>query len=168
MYDNEFHAQRYRQADVGSMSPEKMIVALYERVLRDLDNARIALDGGDLATYNTEICHAQAIVTELRGSLDHSVGGEIAGNLDALYDFVFRKLLGALADRDADALKTCRTVLEPLLKAWRQVPAGAGQKEAERRAQEAAGSGADPATQTGESTNTADPVDSESHFCVTV
>ena len=95
MYDNETSVQRYREADLGSMSPEKMIVALYERLCRDLEDARTALSAGDRPTANTAITHAQAIVTELRNALDHQVGGgTIAGNLESLYDFVFQALRG--------------------------------------------------------------------------
>jgi len=170
MYDNSLNAQAYRQADLGSMSPEKMIVALYERIFRDLNDACSALDDGELAAYNTLVCHAQSIVTELRASLDHSIGGDIPGNLDALYDFVFHKLLLALADRDKAHLNACRTVLEPLLEAWRQVPAGAGEKEARRRVGNSTGTGVNPAT-ADESADTVDPAapaETESHICVMV
>jgi flagellar protein FliS len=171
MYGNSSHAQKYRQADLGSMSPEKMIVALYERIFRDLDQAGAALADNDLATYNTQVCHAQAIITELRGSLDHGVGGEIAANLDALYDFVFQRLLRSLAERDPANLEACRKVLEPLLDAWRQVPAGAGEQETRRRAREGHGAGADPASHGEDTPQTADSgvaAGQEGRFCVTV
>lgn len=171
MYDTSFSASRYRQADLGSMSPERLIVALYERVFRDLDQAGDALAAGDIATYNTNVTHAQAIITELRGSLDHGVGGEIAGNLDSLYDFVFQTLLGSLVDRKPESLDSCRKVLTPLLEAWRQVPPGAGEQEAQRQSAESRSSGANPATVGEEAPQTLDngvAVPQDGHFCVTV
>lgn len=149
MYDNETSVQRYREADLGSMSPEKMIVALYERLCRDLEDARSALSAGDRPTANTAITHAQAIVTELRNALDHQVGGgTIAGNLDSLYEFVFQELLKLLVDTDPVHLDNCTNVLTPLLDSWRQVPAGAGEEAVRRLDVDEAAPGAEPANRT--------------------
>ena len=173
MYDNSQGALRYREANLGSMSPEKMVVLLYERILRDLEEGANALAAGDRRVFNDAVVHAQNIVTELRNALDHTVGGGVAANLDALYDFVFQELLAALADQQIRHLTVCRDVLAPLLEAWRQVPAGAGDEEVRRRTREAAAPGPNPAIDTPQegpgSAHGGEPAADETRrLCVTV
>jgi flagellar protein FliS len=173
MYDNSQGVLRYRETDLGSISPEKMVVLLYERILRDLEEGANALAAADRREFNDAVIHAQNIVTELRNALDHTVGGDVAANLDALYDFIFQELLTALADQQIRHLTVCRDVLSPLLEAWRQVPAGAGDEEIRRRAREEAAPGPNPATDApheGPGTATGgEPVADDTHrLCVTV
>ena len=51
------------------------------------------------------IGEACAIIGHLNGSLDHEAGGEIAGNLSALYDFVIMRLTEGNLHNDPTALK---------------------------------------------------------------
>lgn len=151
MHDYRQSVQQYRQADLGSMTPERLIVALYERMLRDLEDARRAIADGRLPDLNNKAVGVQAVISELRNALDHEVGGEMARNLDALYDYLFQELLLVITDRDPRHLDDCTAVLTPLLEAWRAIPAGAGEHERRRRAETASpGSGPDPASGNGE------------------
>ncbi len=54
---------------------------------------------------------AQRIVTELRGALDHAVGGEIAANLASLYDYVFHEILQMQLNQEPDHAENCQRVL---------------------------------------------------------
>jgi flagellar protein FliS len=140
--------QRYRETDIGTMSPEKIIVMLYERAIRDLEQAGEALARGDRGEVNRLVLHSQTIVAELRGALDHRAGGEVAANLESLYEWLFREHLALLGAPEARRLDDCIKVLTPLLEAWRAIPAGSA--EAARRLAAAAGSGPVPATRYGE------------------
>lgn len=135
----------YRETDIGTMSPEKIIVMLYERAVRDLEQAREALARGQRGEVNRLVLHSQTIVAELRGALDHAAGGEVAANLDALYEWLFREHLALLSDPADRRLEDCVKVLTPLLEAWRAVPAAAA-----ARTLEAAAAGPDPASRYGD------------------
>ncbi len=136
MYSN-LGVQRYRETDINSMSSEKMIVLLYERIATDLQAAGKAIDGGDRIEMAKQVNHAQRIISELRSALDHSIGGEISQNLDSLYDYMFHQTLEVLVDQDPKHLQNCLQVLDPLLDAWRQIPCGTGEKAAQDRARNA-------------------------------
>jgi flagellar protein FliS len=69
---------------------------------------------------NRDLTRCQAIVTELQLSLDRNRGGEIAGNLDALYTYCLEQLRLATRDRAPAPLEICRTVLRELREAWSQ------------------------------------------------
>ncbi|MFO7608838.1 MAG: flagellar export chaperone FliS [Candidatus Krumholzibacteriia bacterium] len=141
--------QRYRETDIGTMSPEKIIVMLYERAIRDLEQAGEALGRGERGEVNRLVLHSQTIIAELRAALDHRAGGEVAANLESLYEWLFREHLALLAAPEARRLDDCVKVLTPLLEAWRAIPAGSAEN-ARRLAAAAAGSGPVPANRYGE------------------
>ncbi len=144
MYGNQ-GAQRYRETDLGTMTRERMVVLLYEKMVSDLEDAIIALEKADRATFTRKVNHSQRIVAELRNSLDHATGGEIARNLDSIYEFVFREHLSLLLDRNPARARACIDVLAPLLAAWRQIPNGTAENALRERARTATG-GSDPAS----------------------
>lgn len=142
MYGNQ-GVRRYRETDLGTMTREKMVVLLYEKMVSDLEDAVRALERNDRAAFTQRVNHSQRIVTELRGALDHAAGGDIARNLEAIYDFLFREHLSLLVDREPRRARACIEVLRPLLEAWRQVPNGTGEAAARDRAR--GGTGPEPA-----------------------
>ena len=57
----------------------------------------------------------------MRGSLNLEQGGEIAAQLDQLYDYVVRLLLRANLNNDDAALNTAAELLENVAAAWRAI-----------------------------------------------
>lgn len=108
---------RYRSDAVETMSPGRLIVALYDRLLLDLARAVNAIEGGDPTAAHGALLHAQDIVSELHDSLD--VGKWAAGaQLAALYEFVLRELVAANIAKDAARVESCAEVVLPLRDAW--------------------------------------------------
>jgi flagellar protein FliS len=126
-YDRNIRA--YRETDLQTMSKEKLIVLLYRKMLEHLDAAAAAARGNRLEMAR-RLSLAQRIVSELRASLDHAIGGDVAANLDRIYDFVFDRILKMQVDRDPTHADECRRVLEPLLEAWAQIPSGSAERDA--------------------------------------
>lgn len=122
--------QRYIEADIKSISREKLLVLLYEKMANDLLEARLAIARGDRIRMADRITHSQQIITELHNALDHAIGGEISRNLEALYDYLFVEHLTVLVDQDPRHIDNCLTVLTPLLAAWRKIPPGTADKAA--------------------------------------
>lgn len=127
----------YQQTAVSTISPEKLVVMLYEGLIRYLQQARIAIEAGRHADKARHLNNAQAVVIELRNSLDHEVGGAIAANLEALYNYIFQECVNALIASDVRPVDNCLRVLAPLLNAWQRIPPGTGERA--RREREAAG-----------------------------
>ena len=61
-----------------------------------------------------------AIICELANTLDHEVGGEIAENLDALYDFMVRELIKANLQDNRQSLEGVKVLLANLKEIWVQ------------------------------------------------
>ncbi len=117
--------RQYQTAStVGSAtdaSPHKLIEMLYAGALERLAAASGALQRGDIAAKARLIGSAVAITEHLRLSLDREAGGALASNLDALYEYMTRRLLKVNADNDAAALDEVMRLLRELKGAWEQI-----------------------------------------------
>ena len=65
-----------------------------------------------------KIRHAQDIITELLVGLDYERGGDIARNLDRLYNFVLRQLIGINSRRDTTVYGHLVNILTDLRDGW--------------------------------------------------
>ena len=126
MNDQRARAARgYLEARVRSASPAELISLLYEGLARELRLAAQSLDRGDLEGRGIAIGRSVGIIGELRGSLNHDVGGELAKNLERLYAYWTRKITEAHATSTRAALDHVLSLLEPVRAAWNQGVLGA-------------------------------------------
>jgi flagellar protein FliS len=110
---------RYLTDSVTTASPAKLLVMLYDRLLLDLVRAGTALDEGDRQAGSGHLLHAQEIVIELRTSLRLD-GWDGAVDLAKIYGFLLGELIGANIQADAAKVADCRSIVEPLVTAWRE------------------------------------------------
>ncbi|MPQ99506.1 flagellar export chaperone FliS [Modestobacter sp. I12A-02628] len=113
---------RYLSDTVSTASPQRLLVMLYDRLALDLERAQAALGSGDRQTANDTLRNAQAIVFELRESLnvDAWEGGP---RLSALYSWLLGELVLANVQGNVRKVADCRTIVEPLRDAWREAAA---------------------------------------------
>lgn len=114
------YSNKYQQNQILSATPEQILLMLYDGAIRFARQAKIASENGDLTTKLEKIGKVFAIITEFSNSLDHQVGGAIAADLDALYQFMLRELGKARKDTTGDHLQTVIGLLEDLRKTWEQ------------------------------------------------
>jgi len=119
---------RYKSEAVVTMSPARMVVALYDRLMLDFDRALHALEKRDLASTHAALVHAQDIVNELNDSLDVDAW-PAAASIAEIYRHLLNELLAANLEKNAARIADCRRIVEPLRDAWREaaalVPEGA-------------------------------------------
>ncbi|WP_028104787.1 flagellar export chaperone FliS [Pseudoduganella violaceinigra] len=110
------------ETGVTSASPHKLIVMLYDGALAAIMTAITQMKAGNVQEKGKAISKAIRIIDDgLRASLDKEVGGEIALNLDALYDYLSRRLLEANLKNDADILEEVRGLVADLRDTWNQI-----------------------------------------------
>jgi len=68
-------SREYRQADAGTGSPLRVVVLLYEQLIKDLRGALSALARGDIEVRTKEIDHALLVAGQLQVRLDMKSGG---------------------------------------------------------------------------------------------
>ncbi|BAZ93861.1 B-type flagellar protein FliS [Thiohalobacter sp. COW1] len=117
--------QQYRQvntqARVESASPHRLIQMLMQGALDRIATARGAMERGEIAAKGEQISWAISIVGGLRSSLDLETGGELAGNLRDLYDYMERQLLQANIRNEVALLDEVSGLIREIKSAWDQV-----------------------------------------------
>ncbi len=112
-------ANKYKRAAITTAGRGQILILLYEEAIRSVKKAIIALDNNDRATKGLGIGKAHDIVNELINSLDFKVGGKVAQDLEALYNFMIDQLLKANLENNKEPLMNIQKILEDLLGAWR-------------------------------------------------
>ncbi|GAB2798042.1 flagellar export chaperone FliS [Halomonas shantousis] len=110
------------ETGVMSASPHQLIVMLFDGAQAAIRAARLQMQDGDVAAKGRSITKALDIVNNgLAAALDHDKGGEIAGRLSELYDYVSRLLLQANLHNDEARLEQAAKLLDDIGSAWRQI-----------------------------------------------
>lgn len=108
----------YQSNTVATASPHQLLVMLFERLVLDCERGLRALMKSDHQGANTQLQHAQAIVTELQSTLE--VDGMPAGReLMALYAYLQRRLIVANVQHHQRAAKEALLLARDLCDTWR-------------------------------------------------
>ncbi|MGB4752009.1 MAG: flagellar export chaperone FliS [Fervidobacterium sp.] len=116
----------YREQMVMTASPAKLIELLLDKAISVIEDAKVLIDEKNFKGANEKIIRAQDIVMELNLSLDVEGGGDIAKNLRALYNYMYRTLVEANIKKDVKKLDEVKTLLSDLLSTWQEAMEKAG------------------------------------------
>lgn len=117
------HPNPYLTDKVMTASPAELIGMLYDAGVVAMQAGQAAIDGANVADAHRHLVRAQDIVLELRCSLRLDAG-EIARNLNDLYQYVGHRLVTANLKKDARIVAECLGILTSLRDAWREACLG--------------------------------------------
>ena len=106
------------QTGVENASPHKLIQMLIDGAIEKVQLARGYMERREIARKGETISWAMAIIDGLRSSLDMKAGGDIANNLDALYEYMLRRLTEANVANDVAMLDEVVKLLNELREGW--------------------------------------------------
>jgi flagellar secretion chaperone FliS len=113
-------ANRYLEQQVATASPAMLTAMLFDALVANSLRAADHLENGNTAVARKSLVRGQEIVLELRSSLNHELGGELARNLDRLYEFVYHSLVdGSVRANPAPVLAAAKVASE-LRDGWRE------------------------------------------------
>ena len=122
---NTYGARSYQninnQTGIEGASPYQLIKILMEGAL-----TRIAMGKGHMERQEYDLKantlgKAIAIIGALKDSLNHDVSTDMTSNLEALYDYMIRRIFEASKDNDADMLDEVCDLLNEIKEAWNQI-----------------------------------------------
>lgn len=106
------------RSQVADATPHKLIQMLMAGGLTKLAQARGAMERDQLALKGELIGHAISIIGGLREGLDLAQGGEVAANLDNLYEYMGRRLLEANINNNMPILDEVTGMLRDIKGSW--------------------------------------------------
>jgi flagellar protein FliS len=108
----------YKKTSVQTASKEQILLMLYQAAIKNCKKAIEAIEQRQIAKKGEHIGKLQDIIIELANSLDFEVGGDIAKELNALYDYMIYATTQANVKIDKTPLEGVLKVLNTLYDGW--------------------------------------------------
>jgi flagellar protein FliS len=106
------------ETSIHSASPHRLVQMLMEGVQDKIRIARLQMERKEFGEKAKSITCAISIVDGLRMSLDKEAGGDIAQNLDDIYDYMVRRLVDANLSNEPEILDEVSALMHQIKEAW--------------------------------------------------
>jgi len=111
----------YLESRVLSADPVELVNLLYQACIQAVRDARYHLERAEIGERSRAISKACEILMELNAVLDRERGGEIAGRLAQLYDYLLGRLLEANIQQSDQPLVEVLAILATLSEGWQGI-----------------------------------------------
>ncbi|BCL70713.1 Flagellar protein FlaJ [Vibrio nigripulchritudo MADA3029] len=119
--------QAYKKVSVDSQlsaaSPHKIIQMLMAGAIERLIQGKAAMQQGNIAIKGERLGKALDIIIALRSCLSMDDGGDIAKNLDQLYEFMISQITMANQSNEPKPIDDVIDIIREIKSAWDQIPA---------------------------------------------
>jgi len=119
--NNQRALSLYKEAVLENAPPLKVVHLLYDGAIRFLRQAVEMQPSKDRGPFNEKVHRADAIVCELRQSLDAERAPDLAAHLTSLYLFAEECMRTAILEADPARLAPAIDVLETLADGWKRL-----------------------------------------------
>jgi len=109
---------KYIRDEIQSASPQKIIVMLYDRAVKSLEEAKKHTQSEDPFAFTANLTKAEQIIAELMGALKPEVAPELVLNLTRLYEFMYSHLVKAHDEKSEEKIEQVLSLLRDLRQTW--------------------------------------------------
>jgi flagellar protein FliS len=110
----------YRKVNVETASQGKLVVMLFNGAIQRAEEAKRQLSRGKTEGVHNNLLRAQDIIAELRGALNMKSGGDLARNLDRVYEYFQHLLIKANIRKEVAPLDEAVEHLTAMRDTWQQ------------------------------------------------
>ncbi len=103
---------------VLTASPEELTLMLYDGAIKFANQAVFAIEADDMKLAHEKIVRVERIIEELRITLNHNY--PIAGELDRIYEYIYRRLVEANTRKDIEILDEIMGHLRGIRDSWKE------------------------------------------------
>ena len=118
--------QAYKKVSVDSQltaaSPHKIVQMLMAGAIERLIQGKAAMQAGNIPVKGERLGKALDIIISLRSCLSMDDGGDIAKNLDQLYEFMITQISAANHKNDPQPIDDVIDIIREIKSAWDQIP----------------------------------------------
>ncbi len=108
--------QQYKRTSVETSPPGKLLIMLYNGCIRNIENARTAINEKNPGLAHEQIVKAQDIIIELMATLNMDY--DISRRLLSVYDYIYNQMVEANIKKDVELLDEIQVFLVDLRNTW--------------------------------------------------
>jgi flagellar protein FliS len=112
------YANIHNESGLEGASPHYLIQMLMDGFLARVNTAKGAMSRSDMELKGVYISKAVAIVGGLNEAVDLEKGGEIASNLNQLYNYMAKRLLQASSESNVEILDEVASLMKEIKEGW--------------------------------------------------
>lgn len=117
-----FNYASVEQTKAETGNPHELVQLLFQGLTDRIAAARNALERQQREERANCVTRAHKILFGLRQTLDFEKGGELARNLDSLYDYCTRRLTEGHAREDDEIFQEVQELMVQIRDAWNVMP----------------------------------------------
>jgi len=103
-------------------SPHQLMLMLFDGAIEAMSFTIGAIQNENFELRSKQNTRSITIINGMRECLDMEMGGELAGNLDSLYQYMTQELFRASFKNDADTIQNIQTMLKDIRGSWEKIP----------------------------------------------
>lgn len=110
------------ESQITGATPHQLIVLLYDGAINAMKRAEIYFQSGNIARRGEMLSRAINIIDNgLRAGLNHEKGGQIATELESLYEYISRTLLEANLNKSGEKLPHLIALMTEMSETWQAI-----------------------------------------------
>ena len=109
----------YQRNAILTATPPELTLMLYEGAIKFCNIGILAIEKNDYEKANTNIKKAQAIITELRVTLDRKY--PVWEDFERVYDYIYRRLVEANIKKDKEIVEDALKYIREMRDTWKEV-----------------------------------------------
>jgi len=109
---------KIKQNSIMTASPQELTLMLYNGAIKFANQAMEAMKEGNMPLAHEKNIRVQNIILEFRASLDFNY--EVSNDMDAMYDYIHRRLVEANISKNADILQEVLGLLREFRDTWKE------------------------------------------------
>ena len=109
----------YQKNAIMTASPAELTLMLYDGAIKFCTIALTAIEKNDVQRAHENIKKAEAIITELRASLDRKY--PVWEDFERVYEYIYKNLVEANIRKDAGALEEALGRIREMRDTWKEV-----------------------------------------------
>ena len=109
----------YQRNAILTATPPELTLMLYEGAIKFCNIGILAIEKNDYEKANTNIKKAQAIITELRVTLDRKY--PVWEDFERVYDYIYRRLVEGNIHKDIEIIEDALKYIREMRYTWKEV-----------------------------------------------
>lgn len=109
----------YQKNAIMTASPAELTLMLYDGAIKFCNIALTAIEKNDVQRAHQNIKKAEAIITELRASLDRKY--PVWEDFERVYDYIYRRLVEGNIHKDIEIIEDALKYIREMRDTWKEV-----------------------------------------------